>query len=175
MKICITGKKNSGKSTFLNCLKKYNWEVYKADDFIHDIYKKDKIGYEFVLNNFGSKYVTPFEVNRSNLNKLLINDSESLRVLTKFTSKEIFKWIESLNGDKLAFELAIYLNNEKFFKELFDKVILIKRNNNYIEENHISKFLIEPKNFNPNYVLENNSTIEEFDEKNNIFCKSLNE
>ncbi|MGL5640466.1 MAG: dephospho-CoA kinase [Mycoplasmoidaceae bacterium] len=173
MKICVTGKKNSGKSTFLNCIKDYDWEIYKADDFIHRIYKKDEIGYQFILDTFGQKYVTPIEVNRFELNKLVVSDNESFKKLTNFTSKEIFKWIKSIDGDKLVFELAIYLNNESFFKELFNKVIFIKRNNNLIDQNHISKLLVAPSNFSPDFILENNSTIEEFVEKNNIFCKSL--
>ncbi|MGL5591218.1 MAG: dephospho-CoA kinase [Mycoplasmoidaceae bacterium] len=173
MKICVTGKKNSGKSTFLNCIKNYDWEIYKADDFIHGIYKKGEIGYEFILNTFGDKYVNNIEVNRFELNKLVVNEEEAFKKLTNFTSKEIFKWIKSIDGEKLVFELAIYLNNEYFFKELFDKVIFIERNNNIVDEKHISKILATPINFSPDYVLENNSTLEEFIEKNNIFCKSL--
>ncbi|MGL4617316.1 MAG: dephospho-CoA kinase [Mycoplasmoidaceae bacterium] len=173
MRICVTGKRNSGKSTFLNFMKNYNWEIYKADDFIHKIYKKNEIGYEFILNTFGQKYVTSTEVNRVELNRLVVSDNEALKKLTNFTSKEIFKWIKSIDGDRLIFELAIYLNNELFFKELFDKVILIKRNNNAINKNHISKLLVTPKNFSPDYILENYSTLKEFNEKINIFCNSL--
>ena len=61
-----------------------------------------------------------------------------------------------------------------FFEKLFNKVILVERKNNPIDVTHISKFLTFPVNFKPDYVLENNSTIEEYIKNNNIFCKSLN-
>ena len=40
MKICSTGYRNTGKPTFIDCIKKNNWDVYMADDFIHEVYKK---------------------------------------------------------------------------------------------------------------------------------------
>ena len=61
-----------------------------------------------------------------------------------------------------------------FFAKLFNKVILVVRKNNRIVMTHITKFFSFPVNFKPDYVLENNSTIEEYIKNNNIFCQSLN-
>ena len=66
MEICFTGDRKTGKTTFIDCIKKCNWEVYKADDFIHEIYKKNRIGYEFISNTFGLEYTTSIEVDRIN-------------------------------------------------------------------------------------------------------------
>ena len=55
-----------------------------------------------------------------------------------------------------------------------NKVILSERWNKAIDVNHVSKSFTFPVNCKPDYVLENNSTIEEYIRNNNIFCKSLN-
>lgn len=174
MKICLTGYRNTGKSTFIDCIKKYNWEVYMADDFIHEIYKKNRIGYEFISNTFGLEYTTSIEVDRIKLNELVLRDRESLIKLNEFCHKQIYEWIESLNGEKVIVELAIYMLSPSFFEKLFNKVILVERKNNPIDVTHISKFLTFPVNFKPDYVLENNSTIEEYIKNNKIFCETLN-
>ena len=49
-----------------------------ADDFIHEIYKKNRIGYEFISNTFGLEYTTSIGVDRINLNEIVLRDRESV-------------------------------------------------------------------------------------------------
>ena len=80
-----------------------------ADDFIHEIHNKNRIGYEFISNTFGLEYTTSIEVDRTKLNELLLRDRESLIKLNEFCHTQIYERIESLNGEKVIAELAIYI------------------------------------------------------------------
>ena len=91
MKIRLTGYSNTGKSTFIDCIKKYNCEVYMADDFLHEIYKKNTIGYDFISSTFRLEYTTSIEVHRIKLNELVLRDQESLIKLNEFCHTQIYE------------------------------------------------------------------------------------
>ncbi len=171
MKICVTGKKGSGKSTFIKYLESINIVCYKADDYIHEIYKENKIGFNFILKEFGNEYIFDNKVNRKKLNELILNDKKALKKLNSFSVKTLIDWIKSLPNDCFI-ELGIYLNNSKKFKILFDKVILIKKENLKIDKNHISNILKVDKKTKFDYELENNNSIEDFYKSISLFYMS---
>ena len=61
-----------------------------ADDFIHEIYKKNRIGYEFISHTFRLEYTTSIEVDRIKLNELVLRDRESLIKLNEFCHKQVY-------------------------------------------------------------------------------------
>ncbi|MDE6476999.1 MAG: dephospho-CoA kinase, partial [Mycoplasmoidaceae bacterium] len=92
-----------------------------ADEYIHQIYKKNKIGYLKIKKAFGKEYVNSKEVDRKKLGSLVFTNSKYLKKLNNITLPLIRdKIIELKNKKELFFcELAIYINHEKYFKKYF--------------------------------------------------------
>lgn len=128
MLVCITGKIGGGKSTVANEYKKLGYKTFEVDKYIHSIYKANKIGYQKIKKEFGSKYVNDKEVNRAKLGQLVFNDKKQLDRLNAITLPLIKEKILSLQNKKeiIFIELGIYIINEQYFKDCFDLVILVK-------------------------------------------------
>lgn len=162
MLICVTGIKGSGKSTAMKIISKQGFEIFIMDDWIHYIYKTNRIGYKLIKKHFGEEYVTENEVNRKKLGKLVFKNTKYLNKLNKIMIPIMQKKISELKTkNRLIFvELAIYLNHIKKFEVFFDKVVCILRkkcpqkNKNLILFSNQRNF---PTNAVGNY-------------KNNVFC-----
>ena len=98
------------------------------DKYIHEIYKKNKIGYQLIKKNFGDSYVNEIEVDRKKLGQLVFNDNKKLNKLNSLTIPLIRQKILELKNinEHIFVELGIYLKYEKIFNDLFDRIILIK-------------------------------------------------
>lgn len=131
MKICITGKPCSGKSLVMEYIAKAGYRTFIADEFVHAIYKKNQIGYNLIKSEFGSKYVTNNEVNRKELGALVFNDKNALKKLNNLINPLIKNAILELDKKQDWFiELATYLYYPKSFDKIFDKIVLIFRQQN---------------------------------------------
>lgn len=172
MLVCITGKIGSGKSTVIDQYTKLGYETFKVDNYIHSIYKANKIGYQKIKDEFGSEYVNDKEVNRAKLGQLVFNDKKELDRLNAITLPLIKERILSLRNKKeiIFIELGIYITNEQYFKDCFDLVILVKGKQELTDQKlkklswHGKKSLV---NWNIKLlkttnllVIDNNSTIE---------------
>lgn len=141
MKICITGKPCSGKSTAMEYIKKAGYRIFIADDYVHSIYKVNKPGYLAIKKAFGSKYVTKTEVNRKALGSLVFKDKKALTKLNKIMNPIIREKIASLNKKQDWFiELATYLLYPRDFANLFDKVLLVFTNKDWKKDYQSKKF-----------------------------------
>jgi dephospho-CoA kinase len=183
MLICITGKLGVGKTTALNFLKSQGFITLAMDDFIHEIYQKNNIGYKMIEQSFGKSYLTPNCVDRKKLGKLVFNDVKSLQTLNKIMLPMMQnKLIQMRTTYPLAFvELAIYINHEKAFQKYFDKVILITSNKTLEKQNlkkkigYIRKFStnsvgnvenpIKKHIIKSDYVVDNNQDIKKMQEQ----------
>ena len=85
MLICITGQIGSGKTSLLNEFKSLDFKTFEMDKYIHEIYKKNKIGYQLIKKNFGDSYVNEIEVDRKKLGQLVFNDNKKLNKLNSLT------------------------------------------------------------------------------------------
>ncbi|MDR0826040.1 MAG: dephospho-CoA kinase [Mycoplasmataceae bacterium] len=175
MLICITGVAGSGKSTVLGMLKKLKYNTFAMDDYVHQIYQRDDLGYKLIIDHFGKQYVNEQEVDRKALGKLVFNDKKQLAKLNSIMIPVMQnKLVELISLKQTYFvELAVYLNHEKSFKKYFKKIILIlvpkklEKNNLKQKFNHLKKFptknvgnLKNPIEINAikhDYLLENNS------------------
>ena len=128
MLICITGQIGSGKTSLLNEFKSLGFKTFEIDKYIHEIYKKNKIGYQLIKKNFGDSYVNEIEVDRKKLGQLVFNDNKKLNKLNSLTIPLIRQKILELKNinEHIFVELGIYLKYEKLFNNLFDRIILIK-------------------------------------------------
>lgn len=140
--ICITGKIGSGKTEASKILIKNGYDVLIMDEYVHEIYKFNKIGYKQIKKHFGQQFVNESEVDRKKLGKLVFSDKKSLDKLNKIMIPIMKKKIESFIKNKsLSFvELGIYLDHEKEFSKYFDKVFLIKREEKKQIKSMVGKF-----------------------------------
>ncbi len=128
MIVCITGKIGSGKSTVINQYKKLGYRTLEMDNYIHSIYKPNKIGFELIRKNFGQEYVNNKGVDRKKLGQLVFKSKEKLNKLNTITLPLIKDKILYFKKQKgiIFIELGIYITNERYFKNCFDLVILVK-------------------------------------------------
>lgn len=141
MKICITGKPCSGKTTAMEYIKKAGYHTFVADEYVHSIYKVNKPGYNAIKKAFGSKYITNKEVNRKALGALVFKDKTALTKLNKIMNPLIAKAIKQLDNKKLWFiELATYIFYPQDFANLFDQVLLVFTNKVWKKEFQNKKF-----------------------------------
>lgn len=128
MKYCITGKMGSGKSTFMEIAKQTNCNTFIADDFINEMYLRGKPGFKGIVKEFGIFLSDGRKIDKKKLLEVLLEDPNNEARLVAITNKLIYKAIKKLDKNKLWFiELGIYIKYEEYFKDLFDKVILIRK------------------------------------------------
>lgn len=141
MKICITGKPCSGKSTAMEYIKLAGYKTFIADEFVHSIYKVGRPGYKAILKNFGPDFVGSKEVNRKKLGSLVFKNKKALVKLNKTINPLITSAIKKLDNSQTWFiELGTYIFYPKDFANIFDKIILIFTNKNWKKENQTKKF-----------------------------------
>ncbi len=181
MIIGITGFKNVGKTTFLNKLKSMGKIVFNIDDFITEIYRYNEVGFILIRNNFGKEFVKSTQVNREKLNKLVVEDIDAFIKLKKITGELIVDYILDIKkkypNDNVFIEQATLINdNEGYYKNLYDKVIFVQKENIILNNNHVSKYLYmdRDKDFKYDYKFTNNKTIEEFQKKITQFIDANN-
>ncbi len=173
MKICVTGKMGSGKTTFINVLRKTNTKVFVVDEYVNEIYQAKKKGYKAIVKNFGINYVDDKSVDKKKLLNLILSDKIKLELLENTINPLIYKRIKKISNKELIFiELGTYIKFENYFKDLFDKVLLIRSKNN--KENKIDNknykkdhigFELNDSNIKYDYLIENNQSIQEFENK----------
>ncbi len=131
MKILVTGKSGSGKTTLLNSLGLQN--IHFADDYVKEVmYKKDSGFYKDVVKEFGD-VINDEGLDSEKLGTIVFNDKEKMDRLNQLVVPYIREWISSLPGGAIV-EMAVYINMEDAYKDLFTKVILIERDDNNIDD-----------------------------------------
>lgn len=127
MLVVLTGKMGSGKTTALGMFAELGYETLAMDEYVHQSYLKDNPGYNLILKNFGPDYVNAQEVDRKRLGQLVFNDRNSLNKLNEIMLPLMRDKIILLRNPNrtIIVELAIYINHQQEFADLFDKVILI--------------------------------------------------
>ncbi|MCF0218035.1 MAG: dephospho-CoA kinase [Malacoplasma sp.] len=140
--VCITGFMGSGKSQVMTFLQEMGYKIFLADEYVHQIYQKNEVGYETIKNNFGTEFVNDNEVDRNKLKELILSDVAQKKLLEKLLNKLIYQKINELKRtNQLIFvELATYLFFESYFADLFGKVIVVDAKNQNFKKNEFKKF-----------------------------------
>lgn len=188
----ITGLIASGKSTLSSYLKTFGYKIVDADTISRDITKKDKIGYEKVVEKFGKDILlSNGEIDRAKLSNIVFNDKNALKklndILHPLIFQEIDRQLDSYKGEKTVFLDAPLLFETKL-NEKCDEVILVvcdeevqisriqlRDNKDYdsakkvIDSQIGKKFKIE----HSNYIIDNNCDIEKFYLKADLIMRIL--
>lgn len=176
MKILITGRSGVGKTTILKSLNRD--DVYYADDFVKNIlYKQEGPVLDFMRKKY-PKVVENNEVNTKKLGKILFQSNKKMEEVNQLVAPLVRNWIQSLPHHAII-EMAAYINNQKRYQDLFDKIILIKRKKYSLNEKFayltIKKQPIKKKYINANYIIKNNGPIADaVFELNNLLRKKFN-
>lgn len=179
--VCVTGQVNKGKTTAIQFISSLGYNIFIMDEYIHEIYKKNKIGYLKIKENFGDDFVNDIEVNRDKLRNLILSDSKYREKLNSIMFPIMFnKLLEIKNSSKhiVFVELGIYIYNPEFFNNVFDLVIAINRDDKLTKRNPFQKIKNVVKfstkgvenlknNDNSNmifvdFIVDNNETLEKF-------------
>lgn len=131
--IVITGSIGTGKSTAVNSIKRFGYQVLDSDKIVHDGYNKGEDLYYKVVERFGKEILNEDEsINRKKLGKIVFNDEVSLKDLNKITHthviQELMKGIEECKDEVIFLDIPLILERMKQEKEYglkFDEIWLI--------------------------------------------------
>lgn len=175
LRIAITGNIACGKSKVESFIANI-YPVYDADKLAHETLEE-------LTEFFGYDVFTNGVVDRKKLGELVFSDSELRKKLEEIIhpkiKQKILEIFEKHKNDKLVF-VSVPLLYEAGFENLFDKVILITTNpdiqlerlmsrNNYTKEEALkrinSQLPQDEKIKKADYVISNDSTVEELEKK----------
>lgn len=176
----VNGKPASGKSEILNVLEDSGWFCINCDKITRDLYLPGKIGQRRISDFFGEKYLKKNgEVNRAKLRKVVFNDPKKLKILNNLIHPLVISEIKSIIGKhegkpEIAIEAIDF--NEKFFKGLVGKIILVERAESSIVkvlkiDRKLSQKVVEglltawQKPFRVDAVIKNDSTLKALKKK----------
>lgn len=182
IRIAITGNIASGKSTVQKILADLSYAVLDTDEIGHEVLIKFK---DELIKLFNDSDITNTDgsISRTKLASVVFKDKELKNKLEKFSHpiirEEIIKFFENNSEKDLCF-VGIPLLFEAHMENLFDKIILVYTNDEIRE-----KRLILRNNYTPeqarnrmdcqmpqdkkkelaDYIIENNTNLEELNEK----------
>ena len=187
MVLGITGISGAGKHTAARFLEKKGWVILDADKVAHNLYRPYTGVWKKIVKEFGEEILTKQDViDRVKLGKIVFNASqpeESIAALHKlnliihpFIRRHIKNVIHRhfRRGSNIAVVVALW--QESGLEELCDKLLLIKtdaelRQKRIQGRDGISSetYQLRVKNQNeppnPDFVIENSGTSQEFNKK----------
>ena len=177
LRIAIVGNIASGKSVLENYLKILKFKVLDTDNVCHEILLNSDViklafkDYDVFVKN---------KISRDKLGKLVFDNKDLKKQLEDLIYPELIEYIKAFfeqNKQEHMVFVAIPLLFEANMEDLFDKIVfvycdddirlkrLIKRNNyslDYAKKRLISQLSQDDKVKKSDYVIYNNSTIDEY-------------
>lgn len=142
MIIALIGSPLSGKTSLLKKLKERGINIFSADVFINEIYKKNKQGYNLIKNTLGFEFVNEDAVNRRKLAEWCV-ENDNLQKLNSLIHPLIFDYLDK--KDNFVAELPIISTSNIKFN--YDKLVFV-----YASKNVLVERFIKRKVKNPNFV-----------------------
>ena len=184
LRIAITGNIASGKSQAEKFISSLGYPVYDSDKIAHEVLNDIKEFYDYDVFTEG-------KIDRKKLGSLVFSNPDIKKKLENLTHPQIKSKILCIfdmhKSDDFVF-VSVPLLYEAGFDDIFDKVLLIKSNsniqlkrlmsrNNLSEEDALKRIYAqlsqEHKEKYADFIIENNSTIEELQTKINEFITEL--
>jgi len=176
--IGITGGIASGKTTAAKFLHKKGIPVINADRIGHQILQQEEVK-EKILSTFGKDMILENQIDRQELGKIVFQNQDELKKLNNIVHpiliKKILHSIESLNETIIIIDAALLLDWN--LDEICTYVILITTKKstqikrlmtykNLSNKDAISRISSQKKLLRKiDFIIENNSTLSEFQEK----------
>lgn len=168
VKIVVTGKTGVGKTTLIKELN--SKQILFMDSFIKEnFYVKGHPVFDIVVSVFGEEVIFENKINTKKLGAIVFSSLEKLDTLSLAILPFVKRHIQELQGDWII-EMATFINYQEEFKGVFDKVILIQRDEEKITKKLFDKDGNEVKTIKNNkvyadFTIDNNDSLEEGSKK----------
>lgn len=193
-KYAITGGIASGKSTFCEMIKALGLPLIDCDALVHKAYEPEGPIFSAVLAHFGKDYLDPEgKIDRRRLGREIFNNKKSREALNQITHPIIRQLVrEALTAYEWAGDSIVFVDVPLLFEENlqndYDGTILIDikeelqldrliKRNQFTFEEAVSRIEaqmpLSKKRALATYILENNSTVEDFREKGRRLIEEL--
>lgn len=191
--IGITGGIGSGKSTVSELISENNYKIIKADDVAKKIMNEDSETAAQIINNFGPDCYLDGKLNTKYVANKVFNHPDRIRKLNAIvhppTIEFIQKEIHSLHKDFDIVFVEAALIFEAKMEDLFDYILLVTAEEDIrikrvlqrdletiseIRSRILNQIPEEQKRGKSDFVIENNSTIEELKSKVFFFLSIFN-
>lgn len=185
----VTGTIGSGKSTFLNLLKMYGFEVIDADMISHLELEECK---DQVVSEFGEQILSFGKVDRKKLGEIVFNDKKALKWLENLLhpriDAKIYELCRRLEEQNLPYFVDIPLYFEGLGKAEFNQIVVVyaptqtlidrvmKRNGLSYDEAKKRVELqmdIEKKREMADFVIDNSGNLKDLQVQTEEFLKNL--
>ena len=125
--IGVTGSIGSGKSTVCQRIREMGYIVIDCDKVGHDILLKGHVGYDAVVNAFGTDIIGDNGIDRKKLGGIIWNDHSKRELLNQITHPiiraEVIKLIAASNQEIVFMECPLLFETD--FIELCSKSIVV--------------------------------------------------
>lgn len=158
MKIVLIGSPGAGKTTLLKKLQQKNVNVFHADSYVNQIYKKGNIGYDVIKKEFGDEFVNDLKVDKLKLGNFLSKNPNLIEKLNQI----IFPLIKNYLKGKDNFVAELPIINNSNIKFDYDFVVLVCADENVIYD-RLSKNKKIEREFVKNMVKNWDNNKHEFD------------
>ncbi|TMB96212.1 MAG: dephospho-CoA kinase [Chloroflexi bacterium] len=89
----LTGGAGSGKSTVAGMLRELGAVVVDADEATHAVYEPGTPGFDAVVREFGSEFVSDGRIDRGKLGQLVFNDEDARKKLNSIVHPLVREWM----------------------------------------------------------------------------------
>lgn len=188
MKIAITGSIGSGKSLASAYLRQLGYPVYDTDTMVHAYYEPDGAAYKDLIKTFGEGILDASgRIDRRRLGDLVFQDAALLKALEEVVYPYLKQDIVAMphQGTIVFYEVPVLF--ESGFEIYFDRILMINTLPTLAYERLLKRGMRpgditsrlkhqmspEQKAKRSDFVIDNNSSIDDFKQQIDVFMKHL--
>ena len=192
LKIGITGGIGTGKSIVSDFIEESGFKVLRSDPIAKELMQTDDSIRKKIIKEFGSDAYLNDKLNTKFLAENVFNNNEKIELINSIVHPPTLKKIDRLNFEVLKEQNLVFVESaliyEAGFDDMFDYVILVysetklrieravnRSNSNVTEIKKRMQFQIddEKKKDWADFVIENNSTVEDLKQRTKFILNLL--